>query len=82
MPTQNPSITVELIPDLELGGYTARIPDIPAYGEGATEDAALADLREALKAYIEAFGIDDAVSRLCFPKLRETDWDLAELARG
>lgn len=82
MPTKAPAITVELIPDLELGGYTARIPDIPAYGEGESEDAALADLREALKAYIETFGIDDAVSRVCFPKLRETDWDLQELARG
>lgn len=82
MPTKSPSITVELIPDVEFGGYTARIPDIPAYGEGETEDAALADLREALKAYLEAFGIEDAVSRICFPKLRVTDWDLEELARG
>lgn len=82
MKTSLPAITVELIPDLELGGYTARIPDIPAYGEGETEDQALADLREAVTAYIEAFGLDDAISRMCSPKLRETDWDLRELARG
>ncbi len=29
-------LTVELIPDLEHGGFTARVPDIPAYGEGDT----------------------------------------------
>jgi predicted RNase H-like HicB family nuclease len=36
-------LTVELIPDLEEGGYTARVPDIPAYGEGETEEEAIAD---------------------------------------
>ena len=35
------SVTVELTPDAELGGYTARLPDIPAYGEGETEEAAI-----------------------------------------
>ena len=55
-------ITIELIPDLEEGGYTARLPDIPAYGEGDTEDEAIADLKEALCGYIEAFGIDDALT--------------------
>ena len=38
-------ITIELIPDLEEGGFTARIPDIAAYGEGETEDEAIADLK-------------------------------------
>ena len=38
-------ITVELIPDPEEGGFTARLPDLPAYGEGDTEEAAIADLR-------------------------------------
>ena len=42
------SLIVELIPDPEQGGFTARLPDLPAYGEGATEQAALDDLREAL----------------------------------
>jgi len=27
-------VPVEIIPDLEVGGFTARVPDIPAYGEG------------------------------------------------
>jgi predicted RNase H-like HicB family nuclease len=75
-------IVVELIPDPELGGYTARIPDIPAYGEGETEDAAIADLKEALRGYIEAFGLEDARARIVSPGIRQLDWDLAELARG
>jgi hypothetical protein len=34
-----PGLTVEIIPDTGQGGFTARVPDIPAYGEGSTEDA-------------------------------------------
>jgi predicted RNase H-like HicB family nuclease len=59
-----PQISVELIPDLELGGFTARVPDLPAYGEGETEEEAIADLKEAIRAYIEAFGLDDALARI------------------
>ena len=33
-------LCVELIPDHEQGGFTARVPDIPAYGEGETEEEA------------------------------------------
>lgn len=55
---------MELIPDTEQGGFTARVPDIPAYGEGVTEDEAIADLREALLAYIEEFSAEDAMARL------------------
>ncbi len=58
MPRQ---LTAELIPDPEEGGFTARVPDIPAYGEGETEEEALADLKEALQAYSEAFGLEDAL---------------------
>ena len=76
-------LTVELIPDPEQGGFTARVPDIPAYGEGETEAAAIADLREALQAYIEAFGIEDAVARLNPPSaLRRLDLDLQDLVRA
>ena len=75
-------ITIELIPDLEEGGYTARLPDIPAYGEGDTEDEAIADLKEALCGYIEAFGIDDALTRVNSPTVQTVDWNLAELARA
>ncbi|HUY92245.1 MAG TPA: hypothetical protein VMV10_26125 [Pirellulales bacterium] len=75
-------VTVELIPDPEQGGYTARLPDIPAYGEGETEEAAIADLREAIRGYIDTFGLDDALSRLNSPEVRQLSWDLADLSRG
>ena len=73
-------LIVELIPDPELGGFTARIPDIPAYGEGETEEEAIMDLKEALRAYIEAFGIDDALARANVPlTVRPLDWTLQDL---
>jgi predicted RNase H-like HicB family nuclease len=75
-------VAVEIIPDAEQGGFTARVPDIPAYGEGETEDEALSDLKEALIGYIETFGIEDALSRMSVPsEIRRVDWNLAELAR-
>ncbi len=55
---------VEIIADSEEGGFTARLPGIPAYGEGETEEEAIADLREALQGYVEAFGLEDALARL------------------
>ncbi len=73
-------LAVELIPDLEQGGYTARVPDIPAYGEGDTPKEAIADLREALKGYIESFGLEDAMSRVTMLTVQTVDWNLAELA--
>jgi len=76
------SLTIELIPDSEIGGFTARVPDIAAYGESETEDEAIADLKEALRGYIEAFGLEDALARISRPALRQLDWDLTELARG
>ncbi len=76
------ALTVEIIPDRELGGFTARLPDIPAYGEGETENEAIEDLKEAIRGYIETFGLEDALSRLTQPALRTVDMDLAELAHG
>jgi predicted RNase H-like HicB family nuclease len=74
---------VELIPDAEQGGFTARVPDIPAYGEGETEDEAIADLKEALSAYIEAFGLEDAAARLNPPRsLHLLDLELEDLVRA
>ncbi len=76
-------MTVELIPDPEFGGFTARVPDIPAYGEGETEEEAIADLREALAAYVEAFGLDDTMARLNEPSsLRQLDLELEDLVRA
>jgi predicted RNase H-like HicB family nuclease len=69
-------LTVEIIPDTEQGGYTARVPDIPAYGEGDTEEEAINDLREALLAYVEAYGVQDALARLNQPSsLRHLELD-------
>jgi predicted RNase H-like HicB family nuclease len=74
-------VSVELIPDSEFGGYAARLPDIPAYGEGETEQAAIDDLKEAIRGYIEAFGLEDALARLVTPvTVRDLDWDLAGIA--
>ena len=45
-----------------------------------TEDEAIVDLKEALRAYIEAFGIDDALSRANTPlTIRPLDWTLQDL---
>jgi predicted RNase H-like HicB family nuclease len=63
-------ITVELIPDLELGGFTVGIFSIPACGEGETEVEALADLKEAVRGYLATFGLEDALARLNSPALR------------
>ena len=76
-------LTVELIPDPEFGGYTARVPDIPAYGEGETEEEAIADLKKALAAYVEAFGLDAATAQLNPPgALRPLDLELEDLVRA
>jgi len=75
--------TVEIIPDLEQGGFTARVTDIPAYGEGPTEDEVMADLREAVAAYVEAFGMEDALARVNQPiALRELDVELENPIRA
>jgi len=74
---------VELIPDPDQGGFSARLPDIPAYGEGGTVDEAIDDLNDALRGYIEAFGIDDALARVKSPSaLRELDVELTALVGG
>jgi predicted RNase H-like HicB family nuclease len=76
-------LTVELIPDLEAGGFTARVPDIPAYGEGASEEEAIEDLKEALLVYVEAFGVDDAMSRVNAPSsLRKLELELVDPIRA
>ncbi len=76
-------LTIELIPDADQGGFTARVPDIPAYGEGETEEQAIADLKEALRAYIEAFGLEDALARVNAPSsLRRLELELEDLVRA
>ena len=76
------SVVIELIADEEEGGFTARVPDIPAHGEGETEEQAIADLRDALRGYIQTFGLEDALSRVVVPQLRPAQWDLTEFSRA
>jgi len=76
-----PNVTIELIPDPELGGFTAFIPDVPALGEGGTEQEAIADLEVCLKGYIEQYGIEDVLSRIIAPsQIRQIN--LGELVHG
>jgi predicted RNase H-like HicB family nuclease len=72
-------IVVELVPDPDHGGFTAQVPDIPAYGVGETEEEARAELQEALRGYIDTLGFDDALDRLSPSAVPGLDWELAEL---
>ena len=75
------AFAIEIIPDEEIGGFTARIPDVPAYGEGVTEELAITDLKEALKVYVAEFGIDDAIARMSVPtKLHRIETSLEEFS--
>lgn len=75
-------LTVELIADPDFGGFTARLPDLPAYGEGESEQEALDDLKEAIRGYIEAFGREDTIARISHPVVRQVDFDIAELSHA
>ena len=76
------AISIELTLDEEIGGFTAQIPGIPAYGEGETEDKAIADLKEAIGAYVSAFGMKDALARIVRPALRTLSVSLEEFSRA
>ncbi len=67
-----PLVAIELIPDHDMGGFTAHIPDIPAYGEGATEEEAIADLKVGIQAFIEENGIEAALLRINSPSQLRT----------
>lgn len=70
-----PFVTIELIPDTEQGGFTAHISDIPAYGEGETEEEAIADLKVGVQAFVEENGMEAALARLNSPsQLREVNF--------
>jgi hypothetical protein len=78
-----PRVSIELIPDPDVGGFTARVPGLPAYGEGATEGDAIEDLKEAVRGCIESFGLAHALARISPPvEGRQPDLDLDKLARG
>ena len=70
-----PMVTIELIPDTEQGGFTAHIPNIPAYGEGQTEEEAIRDLKVGLQAFIEENGMTEALLRINAPsQLRKVNF--------
>ena len=72
--TTFPKVTIEFIPDPDMGGFTAHIPDIPAYGEGATEEEAIADLKMGLELFIEENGLEVTLQRINAPShIRQVD---------
>lgn len=76
---QKKGIMIELTPDLDQGGFTAEVPNIPAYGEGETEEEAIADLKEALMLFIEVYGLEEAQKYIGEPPtLRSTNMELSE----
>jgi predicted RNase H-like HicB family nuclease len=74
-------VPVHIEHDAEANPFSAYVPDIPGCGEGQTEAEALADLKESLRAYIAARGIDKAIS-LIRPRAQVFELDLAEVSRG
>ena len=78
---QTTRVPVYIERDDEANLFSAYVPDIPGCGEGQTEAEAIADLKESLRAYIEARGIDKALS-LIRPRAQVRELDLAEVARG
>lgn len=62
-----PNVTIEFIPDHIAGGFTAHIPDIPAYGEGSTKEEAIDDLKIGIQAFIEENGMEATLNRLNSP---------------
>jgi predicted RNase H-like HicB family nuclease len=52
-------ITVELTPDLEVGGYVAYCPELDITTEGETTEEAIAMMKEAAEGYIEIVGLNN-----------------------
>ena len=55
---QTIEITVELTPDLEVGGYVAYCPELDITTEGETIEEAMAMMKEAAEGYLELVGLD------------------------
>ncbi len=70
-----PNVAIELIYDSEQGRWTAHIADIPAYGEGKTEEKAIADLKIGVQAFIEENGMEATLARINSPsQLRQVNF--------
>ncbi len=57
------SITAELTPDEEDGGFSVYCPELDIYTQGETVKEAIANLREAAEGYIEVVGLDKLALR-------------------
>ena len=62
MEANNVTLRIELIRSPEAGWYRAHIPNIPAYGDGETEEEAIVDLKNSLTGFVEAFGLTDTLA--------------------
>lgn len=62
--TKSTTIRIELVWSCDAGWVRAHISTIPAYGDGETEEEALADLQNSLAGYVEAFGLADTLARI------------------
>ena len=75
---ENLRVAVHIERDEEAKLFCAYVPDIPGCGEGETVDEAIRDLKESLQAYIEARGIEKAISCIR-PRAEVVELDLTEL---
>lgn len=53
------TVTAELIPDEEEGGYVVYCPELDIHTQGDTIEDAIANLQEAAIGYIEVVGIEN-----------------------
>jgi predicted RNase H-like HicB family nuclease len=74
-------VPVHIERDDEANLFSAYVPDIPGCGEGETVAEAIADLKESLRAYIDARGIEKAISCIRRPA-QVLEVDLSEFVRG
>ena len=74
-------VPVHIEHDEEANLYSAYVPDIPGCGEGPTAAEVIEDLKESLRAYIEARGIEKAIASIR-PRAQILELDLAEVTRG
>ena len=73
-------LPIEIIPDEELGGFTALVAGIPGCGEGETEAEAIEDLEDALRLCVEVRGIEKTRSLVQHnADLRQSDFELEDL---
>lgn len=60
-------ISAELIPDPKNGGYTVYCPEFDVMTQGDNPNKAISNLKEALRGYIKAIGINQAFKEYRHP---------------